>query len=136
MKSDAFIFPSVAYACCFVLSHSVLSNSLRPHGLRPTRLLSLGILQERILEWVAVPSSRGSSQPKDRTQVSCLVGGFFSNEPPGKQLKGQAYLGFPLTCLNFNEFCFKSKSALELTERIIILAGTGNCKFNLLAKYF
>ena len=29
-----------------------------------------GILQTRILEWVAMPSSRGSSQPKDRTQVS------------------------------------------------------------------
>ena len=30
-----------------------------------------GILQARILEWVTMPSSRGSSQPKDRTQVSC-----------------------------------------------------------------
>ena len=29
-----------------------------------------GILQARILEWVAIPSSRGSSQPKDRTHVS------------------------------------------------------------------
>ena len=31
--------------------------------------LSMGILQARILEWVAMPSSRGSSQPRDRTQV-------------------------------------------------------------------
>ena len=37
-----------------------------------------GILQARILEWVAMPSSRGSSQPRDRTQVSCIVGGFFT----------------------------------------------------------
>jgi len=37
-----------------------------------------GILQARILEWVAMPSSRGSSQPKDRTQVSRIVGGFFT----------------------------------------------------------
>ena len=29
-----------------------------------------GILQARILEWVAIPSSRGSSQPRDQTQVS------------------------------------------------------------------
>ena len=36
-----------------------------------------GILQARILEWVAFPFSRGSSQPKDRTQVSCITGGFF-----------------------------------------------------------
>ena len=33
-----------------------------------------GILQARILEWVAIPFSRGSSQPRDRTQVSCIAG--------------------------------------------------------------
>ena len=38
-----------------------------------------GILQARILEWVAIPFSRGSSQPKDQTQVSCIAGGFFTN---------------------------------------------------------
>ena len=37
-----------------------------------------GILQARILEWVAMPFSRGSSQSRDRTQVSCIAGGFFS----------------------------------------------------------
>ena len=37
-----------------------------------------GILQARILEWVAFLSSRGSSQPTDQTQVSCIAGGFFS----------------------------------------------------------
>ena len=36
-----------------------------------------GILQARILEWVAVPFSRGSSQPRDQTQVSHISGGFF-----------------------------------------------------------
>ena len=38
-----------------------------------------GILQARILEWVAVPFSRGSSQPRDRTQVSCIADGFFTS---------------------------------------------------------
>ena len=38
-----------------------------------------GILQGRILEWVAFPFSRGSSQPRDRTQVSCTIGGFFTS---------------------------------------------------------
>ena len=33
-----------------------------------------GILQARILEWVAIPFSRGSSQPKDQTQISCITG--------------------------------------------------------------
>ena len=43
-----------------------------------------GILQGTTLEWVAVPFSRGSSWPRDWTPVSCLVGGFFTPEPPGK----------------------------------------------------
>ena len=38
-----------------------------------------GILQARILEWVAFSFSGGSSQPKDRTQVSCIVGRFFTS---------------------------------------------------------
>jgi len=37
-----------------------------------------GILQVRILEWVAVPFSRGSSQPRDQTQVFHIAGGFFT----------------------------------------------------------
>ena len=35
------------------------------------------ILQARILEWVAIPFSRGSSQPRDWAQVSCMAGGLF-----------------------------------------------------------
>ena len=38
-----------------------------------------GILQARILEWVAFPFSRGSSQPRDRTQVSHSVGRLFTS---------------------------------------------------------
>ena len=37
-----------------------------------------GILQARTLELVAIPFSRGSSQPRDRTQVSCIAGRFFT----------------------------------------------------------
>ena len=37
-----------------------------------------GVLQARILEWVAIPSSRESSQPRDWTWISCIVGGFFT----------------------------------------------------------
>ena len=46
-----------------------------------------GILQARTLEWVAVPSSRGSSQPMDRTRVSHSADRLFKNEPPGKPCK-------------------------------------------------
>ena len=38
-----------------------------------------GILQARILEWVAFPFSRGSSQRRDQTQVSHIAGGFFTS---------------------------------------------------------
>ena len=38
-----------------------------------------GILQARILERVAIPFSRGSSQPRNQTQVSCIAGRFFTN---------------------------------------------------------
>ena len=37
-----------------------------------------GILQARILEWVAIPFSRGSSQPRNQSQVSLISGGFFT----------------------------------------------------------
>ena len=53
-------------------SHSVVSDSLRSHGLH-------GIFQARILERVAIPFSRGSSQPRDQTEVSCIAGGFFTS---------------------------------------------------------
>ena len=46
-----------------------------------------GILQAKILEWVSMPSSRGSSPPRDRTTslVSpALAGRFFTSVPPGK----------------------------------------------------
>ena len=40
----------------------------------------LGIFQAKILEWVAIAFSRGSSQPRDQTQVSCTAGRFFTDE--------------------------------------------------------
>ena len=39
-----------------------------------------GILQARILEWVAFPFSRGSPQPRDQTQVSRIAGRFFTSQ--------------------------------------------------------
>ena len=55
-------------------SHSAMSDSLRPMRCRVH-----GILQARMLECVAFPFSRGSSQPRDRTGVFCIAGGFFTN---------------------------------------------------------
>ena len=36
------------------------------------------ILQARILEWIAIPFSRGSSQPRNQTQISCIASKFFN----------------------------------------------------------
>ena len=52
------------------------------------------IPQERTLEWVVMPSCRGSSQPRNRTCNSCIAGGFFTAEPLGK----------PMMKYNCNEF--------------------------------
>ena len=49
-----------------------------------------GMLQARALEWVAMPSSRGSSRPRDQTCGSCgsyIAGEFFTTEPPGEAQK-------------------------------------------------
>ena len=43
-----------------------------------------GISQARVLEWVAMLSSRGSSWLRDQTSVSCIAGGFLTAEPRGK----------------------------------------------------
>ena len=45
----------------------------------PMDYIVRGILQARILEWVAFPLSRGSFQPRDRTQVSLIAGRFFTS---------------------------------------------------------
>jgi len=43
-----------------------------------------GLLQARILEWVAIPFSRGSSQPRDQTQVSRIAADSLPAEPQRK----------------------------------------------------
>ena len=64
--------------------------------------------QEWILEWVAMPSSRGSFQPRDRTHVSCgscTAGGFFTTEPAGKPSMYIFYIYF------LNQWCVLQFSA-------------------------
>ena len=54
-----------------------MSESLQPHELYPGSSV-LGILQARILEWVAIPFSRGSSCPREQTSVPHIAGRFFA----------------------------------------------------------
>ena len=52
-----------------------------------------GIFQARILEWVAISSSRGCSQPRDGTCISCIGSWNLTTEPPQKaQWQLQRYL--------------------------------------------
>ena len=87
---DGFFF--FCYAMCTCQVSSVVSDSLQPCGLYIAhRCLSSvhRILQARILKWVAIPSSRGSSWPRDWTRVSCLLHwqvGSLPLAPPWKPL--------------------------------------------------
>ena len=63
---------------CFTMSYRPLGSSVHR------------IVQARILEWVAISSSRGSSQSRDQTlicYVSCIAGRFFTAESPEKPKK-------------------------------------------------
>ena len=53
-----------------------MSNSVWPYGLPDSSVH--GILQARLLEWVAMPYSRGSSWPRNRTRVFCITSRFFT----------------------------------------------------------
>ena len=86
------------------VSHSVMPDSLWPYGLysppdssvhsiahSPPDSSVHSISQARILEWVAILFSRGSSPPRDQTWVSCIAGRFFAiwatREAPGYSVK-------------------------------------------------
>ena len=74
MVRETFIHPT------FIVwvSHSVCLTLLWPHGLQSTRFLSPRGFQARKLELVAISFSRGSSWPRDQSQVSYMVGRFFT----------------------------------------------------------
>ena len=65
------------YVCMHALSLSHVQLFVTPSTAARQAALSMGILQARILEWAAMPSSRASSQPRDQTQVSHIASWFF-----------------------------------------------------------
>ena len=69
--------PSGTCLCAWLLSCSSCVQLCDPMNCSLPGSSVQGILQARILEQVAMPSSRGFSPPRDRTQISCLAGGFF-----------------------------------------------------------
>ena len=66
------------------VSCSLVSDSLQPTDCSPPGSSVHGIFEARMREWVAISSSRGSSQPRGQTCISFLAGRFFTLEPPGK----------------------------------------------------
>ena len=64
---------------CHLLKVKGKVSQLCPPFCDPMNYTACGVLQARTLEWVAFPFSRGSSQPRDRTQVSHIAGGFFTS---------------------------------------------------------
>ena len=74
------------YSVCVLVAQSCLTLC-NPMDCRPPSFSVHGILQARILEWVAMPSSKVSSQPRDQTHVSCvscITSEFFTDEPTGE----------------------------------------------------
>ena len=87
-------------------------KSLRHGRLFVTPWIVHGILQARILDWGAVPFSKGSSQLRDQTQVSCIAGRFFTIWATRKALIDcrcvDLFLGFVILfhLLTYLFFCF------------------------------
>ena len=73
------------HICCCIVA-SVTSDSLQSYGLQPTRLLCPWNSPGKNLEWVVMLSSRGSSQLRDWTWVSCITGRLFTTELSGKPI--------------------------------------------------
>ena len=67
----------VNWLCAESISHVRLFGT--PQSRAHQAPLAMGILQARILEWVAISFSRGSSWPRNWTQVSCIAGRFFTD---------------------------------------------------------
>ena len=78
--------------CCTVLRHfNFISTLCGPKDCSLPVSSVHGILQARILSWIAMPSSRGSSHPRDPTCISCLLhwwAGSLPLMPPGKPIHG------------------------------------------------
>ena len=69
------------YCCC--LAPQLCLTLGDPMHSSPPGSSVLGVFQTRILEWVDISFSRGSSRPRNQTHVSWIAGRFFTVEPPG-----------------------------------------------------
>ena len=82
-----------------------------------------GILQARILEWVAIPFSRRSSQPKDGTQASRIAGKFFKVERAAEEVRVVRYENSTLLLLTLK---MGGRQHHPRNARGLLEVGTGN----------
>ena len=83
-STDKCINKIYVYVCERVLVTQSCPTLCNPVDCTPPGSSVHAILQARILEWVAISSSRRSSQPRDWTHVFCTAGRFFTTELPRK----------------------------------------------------
>ena len=115
-----------------------------PMDCKPTRFPVHGILQARILEWVAILSSRGSSEPRDQTQLSHIAGSFFTiwatREAHIYIYTAGSYRNSMLNLLRnlqtlprcYNSFTFRTGSNFFMSSTLIIVCLFQNSHGNLL----
>ena len=87
-----------------VLSHSVITDSCNSMDCSLPGSPVHEISQARILEWIAISFSRGSSKPRDRTQFSCIAGRLFTNwatREAHPRYYSRRYLQIPLVPLYY-----------------------------------
>ena len=94
-----------------VLVAQLCMTLCEPMNCSPSGSSVHGILKTKMLEWVAIPFSSGSSQPRDQTWVSCIAGSFFTiwatREAPGVAGKSQFWLQVGTVSLtSFSCFCY------------------------------
>ena len=80
MKQETLCVCVCVCACVPVLVAQWCPTLCDPMNSSPPCLCIHRLLQARTLEWVAILFSRGFSQPRDRTWVSCIIGTFFINQ--------------------------------------------------------
>ena len=98
-------------------SLSVVSDSLWPVDCGPPGSSVHGVLQARILEWVAISFSRGSSQPRNRTHISRIAGRRFNlwatREAHAQKIAGRIFIK-PLTEVDYVEGSVCSGTGAEI----------------------
>ena len=106
------------YVCVLITQYCL--TLCDPMNCSPPESSVHGILQARILEWVAIPFSRGSSRPRDLTQVCCTAGRFFTIWATEAMLNQKAAFHFEVSSTEEYAPCMWSASLGLDTSRLCI----------------